>query len=109
MSLGRLLQSAFSRHEIAVMGMFLTYALAIAALVAIGTGRIGAGLILFLVGLAVALAFREFSRCPECRKPAFARARGEVGFLLTMMARNRLWPERRCSGCGTALDGGQDD
>jgi hypothetical protein len=109
MSLGRLLRSSFSRYEIAIMGMILTYALAIVALVAIGTQRIGAGLILFLVGIVTALAFREFSRCPECRKPPFVRARGEVGFLLAMMARNRLWPERRCSGCGTALDVGQDD
>ena len=111
MSPKRLLRDNFSPYEICLMQLFLGYGLGLAALIAMGTGQLGGGLILFVLTLVVVLVLHHIGRCPVCGKSPMHREPGELGWfaLYVMNYRFRLWPERQCSGCRTALDMIQHD
>ena len=101
MSLRSALQRDFSSYEIAVMGLVLSYGVAIAGTVMLALGRTGGALILLLLAPIVWLVFRQFSRCPQCAKdPMRWPGRGMFSVFLF----HRLWPERECSECRYPLD-----
>jgi hypothetical protein len=111
MSLRHLLRDSFSPYEIAIMGRVIAFALIALAMAAwfphptrVTSLAVGIGLISFLLAPVIGLMWEEFSRCPACNKSPFRWADGDVGLFFGTKARGRLWPERQCSECGTALD-----
>jgi hypothetical protein len=92
-----MMRDTFSPYEIAIMGRAIAFVVGASAMAAwfphpsrVTGFAFGIGAILFLLTPVTAFMWDALSRCPTCDKSA--------------MARRRLWPERRCSECGTALD-----
>ena len=99
------LRAAFSRYELAVIGYVLTCVLAGGGVLFVFLGYWG-GLILWLLALPTLFFFHAVSACPTCGKyPGHYYPLGEHGWPGKRLRFKRLWPERQCSGCGTALDG----
>jgi hypothetical protein len=105
MSLGRILKDSFSPHEIAILGIVMTYALGGIALVAMFIGRFGFGIFLWLAAAIFWVTFYELSRCNGCSKSPMRRTQGDLNWLEYMNYVFRLWPERDCSNCGASLTG----
>ena len=109
MSLIGQIRSSFTRYEIAAagVGLSLLFVLVGAAMFLIGAS-IGSTIVAWALAVVIRLATELLSLCPTCGKSPMLRARGEVSWALYMMANGRLWPERQCSKCGTALDAPSD-
>ena len=111
MRFGQLLKDTFSPYEIAIMGRVIVFVLLALAMAAwfphptrVSSFAFGIGAILFLLSLAAGLMWAEFNRCPICDKSLFHGPDGDVDRVPGWTARGRIWPERECSECGTALD-----
>ena len=112
MSLRSLLRESFSPYEIAIMGRVITIALAACSMAAwfphptrVTSFAFGIGALLFLIALATAFVWDEFSSCPTCQKSPTRLAKGDMNWFQRVASnRELLWPETQCSECGTALD-----
>ena len=100
-----MLRATFNRYELAVIGLVVPLALGILAIISMGLGNMGAGIILFLIAAVAAIAFESISACPTCGKaPLYYYPLGKGRWLGRWAWGRRLWPERVCSSCGMQLD-----
>lgn len=103
------LESNFSPYELAVMSLTIGPPLLIISFIAFLTGRIAGGIALGALALAIHFVFRAASECPACGKAPFIESGFSWFELYVLKGGQRIWPERRCSRCGTALDVIPDD